>query len=178
MWIAIVIAVVALLIFWFIVTGNKLARALVKIEEADSGIDVALTKRYDMLTKQLDVVKGYAKHEVETISKVIELRRGMPISEKSAAAAAMSEMQGRINLLAESYPELRSSENFRTLQNAINDAEEHLQAARRAYNANISDYNQMIVTFPISIVAALRGMRRKDFFEAEESKRDDVKMSF
>lgn len=171
-------AVVLILLIVFIVIGNNLSRAVVKIEEAESGIDVALTKRYDVLTKQLDIVKAYAKHESETIGKVIELRRGAPMADKSAAAAAMSEMQSRINVVAEAYPELRSSENFRTLQASVNDTEEHLQAARRAYNANVSSYNRMLVTFPSSIVASKRGLTKRDFFEAEPAKRADVKMEF
>ncbi|MCQ2423532.1 MAG: LemA family protein [Clostridia bacterium] len=172
------VALVVIILLWYISVGNKLNRAVVKIDEAESGIDVALTKRYDVLTKQLDIVKGYAKHESETIAKVIELRRGAPIAEKNAAAAAMSEMQAKINVVAEAYPELRSAENFRALQASVNDTEEHLQAARRAYNANVSSFNQMLVTFPTSIVASSRGLSKRDSFEAEAAKRADVKMEF
>lgn len=176
--IGIAVVVILLLIIVWISIGNKLARAQVKIDEAESGIDVALTKRYDVLTKQLDIVKGYAAHESETIARVIELRRGMPMAEKAAAVAAMNEMQGKINVVAEAYPELRSSDNFKALQNAVTDTEEHLQAARRAYNANVSAFNQMLVAFPSSMVASSRHMTRRDFFEAEEMKREDVKMTF
>lgn len=172
------IAVVLVIVIAIISISNKLNRALVKIDEAESGIDVALTKRYDVLTKQLDIVKGYAKHESETIEHVIELRRGSSMAEKSAAAAAMSEMQAKINVVAEAYPELRSAENFRMLQASVNDTEEHLQAARRAYNANVSSFNQMIVAFPSSIIANSKGLSKRDFFEAEPAKRADVKMEF
>ena len=172
------VAVVFVLLIAFIAISNKLNRALVKIDEAESGIDVALTKRYDVLTKQLDIVKGYAKHESETIERVIELRRGSSMAEKSAAAAAMNEMQAKINVVAEAYPELRSAENFRMLQASVNDTEEHLQAARRAYNANVSSFNQMIVSFPSSIIAGSKGLTKRDFFEAEPAKRADVKMEF
>ena len=173
-----VIILVLLLLVIYIAIGNKLSRAQVKIDEAESGIDVALTKRYDVLTKQLDIVKGYAAHESETIERVIELRRGMPMAEKAAAVSAMNDMQSRINVVAEAYPELKSSENFRTLQTAVTDTEEHLQAARRAYNANVSLFNQMLVTFPSSLVAGARNLTKRDFFEAEEAKRADVKMEF
>ena len=171
-------AVIVILLIAIISISNRLSRAQVKIDEAESGIDVALTKRYDVLTKQLDIVKGYAQHESETIRQVIELRSGMPMSEKSAAAAAMNELQSRINVVAEAYPELRSAENFASLQNAVNDTEEHLQAARRVYNANVSAYNQLLVTFPSSVIAGMRHLTRRDFFEAEEIKRNDVSMKF
>ena len=172
------VAVVLIIVIALISISNKLNRALVKIDEAESGIDVALTKRYDVLTKQLDIVKGYAKHESETIERVIELRRGSSMAEKSAAAAAMNEMQAKINVVAEAYPELRSAENFRMLQASVNDTEEHLQAARRAYNANVSSFNQMIVSFPSSIVANSKGLSKRDFFEADPAKRTDVNMEF
>ena len=169
--------IVVILVIWYISTLNSLNRAIVKIDEADSGIDVALTKRYDVLTKMMDVVKSYAKHEKETLFEVINLRKGMSIAEKNEVNSKMSQNFERINILAESYPELKSSESYQVLQQSIVDVEEHLQAARRMYNANVSTYNQMIVTFPISIIANSKGMVKKDFFEAEETKKADVKIS-
>ncbi|CCY79367.1 putative uncharacterized protein [Mycoplasma sp. CAG:877] len=176
--IIVVAIVVVILVGWYIGTSNKLNRAVVKIEEADSGIDVALTKRYDALTKMLEITKGYAKHEKETLGEVINLRKGMSIAEKQDANNKMTETFGKINVLAEAYPELKSSENFKTLQLSVADVEEHLQAARRLYNANISSYNQEIVSFPTSIVAGMKGFVKKEFFEADEAKKEDVKMEF
>lgn len=176
--IIVVAIVVVILVGWYIGTSNKLNRAVVKIEEADSGIDVALTKRYDALTKMLEITKGYAKHEKETLGEVISLRKGMSIAEKQDANNKMTETFGKINVLAEAYPELKSSENFKTLQLSVADVEEHLQAARRLYNANISSYNQEIVSFPTSIVASMKGFVKKEFFEADEAKKEDVKMEF
>ncbi len=172
----IVIVIVVMIFAYFISISNGLNRALVKIEEANSGIDVALTKRYDVLTKMMDVVKGYTKYEQETIFKTIELRKGMTMQEKNDANAAMEENYSKITLLAENYPDLKASENYKELQQAIADVEEHLQAARRLYNANVSSYNQKIVTFPSSIVANSKGMVRKEFFNAEDKKREDVKI--
>lgn len=177
---AIVITVVIILIIliWFVSTSNALNKAVVKIDEANSGIDVALTKRYDVLTKMLDIAKGYAKHEKETLFETINLRKDMTMAEKSEANNKMSEAFGKINVIAEAYPELKSSENFKTLQLSVSDVEEHLQAARRLYNANISSYNQMIVSFPTSIIAGMKGLSKKDFFVADEAKKEDVKMEF
>ena len=173
----IILAIVVVIIVIVIISiSNKLNRALVKIEEADSGIDVALTKRYDVLTKMIDVVKAYAKHEQETLFEVISLRKGMSIEEKVAANNKMSSNLEKINVLAESYPELRSNENYVTLQKSIVDVEEHLQAARRMFNSNVSIYNQMLVTFPTSIIAKSKSMSKREFFEAEENKKQDVKI--
>lgn len=175
--IGVIIAIVIILIIWYISTVNKLNRTIVKIDEADSGIDVALTKRYDVLTKMMDTVKAYAKHEKETLFEVINLRKGMTLEEKNAENAKMSHNLEKIHVVVENYPELKSSENYKTLQQSIVDVEEHLQAARRMYNSNVSIFNQMIVTFPTSIIANSKGMVKKDFFEADEVKKQDVKIN-
>lgn len=174
----IVLILIAVVVISIIVMSNNLNKALVKIDEADSGIDVALTKRYDVLTKMIETVKGYAKHEKEVLFDVVKIRKGMTIEEKNEANKQMDETLSKINVLAENYPDLKASENFNTLQNSITDVEEHLQAARRLYNANISSYNQMIVTFPISIIAGSKGLTKREFFVAEEHKKQDVEIKF
>ena len=174
----IVLVLIAVVVISIIVMSNNLNKALVKIDEASSGIDVALTKRYDVLTKMIETVKGYAKHEKEVLFDVVKIRKGMTIEEKNEANKQMDETMSKINVLAENYPDLKASENFKTLQDSITDVEEHLQAARRLYNANISSYNQMIVTFPISIIAGTKGLSKREFFVAEEHKKQDVEIKF
>ena len=124
----------------------------------------------------IDVVKAYAKHEKETLFEVINLRKDMTMQEKNDANKAMDENFKRINVVAENYPELKSSENYKTLQQSIADVEEHLQASRRLYNSNVSLFNQMLVTFPTSSIAKNKGLTKKDFFEADETKKEDVKI--
>ena len=179
--IIIVIAILALVIIlfsWYFATFNGIKTSELKVSEALSGIDVALTKRYDVLTKMLETVKAYKAHEFDTLTQLVNLRRGMSMNERNQANASMDQLSSQISLLAENYPELRSSANFAELQKAITDVEEHLQAARRLYNANVTDYNKRIVTFPSSIVAGMMGAVQKPFFEAEPQKRQDVNMVF
>ncbi len=171
-----IVVIILIIIGYIISISNRLNRSIVKIDEASSGIDVALTKRYDVLTKMIDVVKGYAKYEQETIFKTIELRENMSMQEKNKANADMEDNFAKINALAENYPELKANENYKTLQQAIADVEEHLQAARRLYNANVSSYNQKLVTFPSSIIANSKGLVKREFFNAEDKKREDVKI--
>lgn len=171
------IGIIVVILIWYISTSNKLNRAVVKIEEALSGIDVALTKRYDVLTKMIDVVKAYAKHEKETLFEVIKLRDNMSIKERNEANHQMDENFKKIHIVAENYPELKASENYQMLQKSILDVEEHLQAARRMYNSNVSLYNQLLVSFPTSSIAKTKGMTKKDFFEADETKKEDVKIN-
>ena len=126
----------------------------------------------------LDVAKGYAAHEIEALTKVVELRQGMTVAEMTQANDRITEMFGGLNVVAENYPQLLSSENFKQLQLAVADAEEHLQASRRLYNGNVSAFNQMVVTFPTSIVANMLHFGQREFFKADEEKHGDVKMSF
>ena len=172
--ILLLIALIAVL--WAVKASNNIKRMEIKVDEAFSGIEVALTKRYDMLTKMLDVCRGFMKHESELFSKVISLRRGMSLGEMGEADREMGELTGRLFAVAENYPELRSAQVFAELQQGIRDAEEHLQAARRLYNASVSSYNAAIAVFPDSLLA--RGRSPREFFEAEESRREDVKVQF
>ena len=113
----IVILIVALVIaIWCINTVNGFKKKEIRVEEGLSGVEVALTKRYDMLTKMLDTAKGYMAHENELFAKVIELRRGMSVAEMNAAAQQMDTLSGTFFAVAEGYPELRSSDVFVELQ--------------------------------------------------------------
>lgn len=172
-----IVIIILIFVIWYISTSNKLNRALIKIDEAFSGIDVALAKRYDVLTKMIAVVKGYAKHEKETLFEVIKLRDNMSIKEMNDANRAMDENFKKINVVAENYPELKASENYKMLQQSIIDVEEHLQAARRLYNSNVSLYNQLLVSFPTNTIAKNKDMVKKDFFEADEVAKENVKVN-
>ena len=172
----ILLLIVLITVVWAVKTSNNIKRMEIKVDEAFSGIEVALTKRYDMLTKMLDVCKGFMKHESELFSKVISLRRGMSLGEMGEADREMGELTGRLFAVAENYPELRSAQVFAELQQGVRDAEEHLQAARRLYNASVSSYNAAIAVFPDSLLA--RGRSPREFFEAEDAKREDVKVQF
>lgn len=171
-----IIALIMIIAIWVIAERNSFNRMTVKIDEASSDIDVALTKRYDVLTKMMDTCRAFAKHETDTLFKVIRLRSGMSVEDKNAVMSDMNDNLDKIRVLAENYPELRSSDTFVTLQKGIADTEEHLQASRRFFNAAVSAYNQKIVSFPSSMIASGMGLSKKDFFVAEESKKRDVKI--
>ena len=177
-WLFAALAAVGGGVLWYIMTMNRFARLLVKIREAGSGIEVALTRRFDTLTKMLDVTRAYARHEADTLGKIVKMRQGMSMTQRSDADRQMDVLRGKINVLAEAYPELRSSENFRVLQTSIADIEEEIQAVRRIYNMNVSQFNQLLVTWPDSIVGRLQGHKKEDFFKAEEEKKQDVAMQF
>lgn len=172
----IILIIIFIIMIWYIVTFNKLKRSVIKINEAISGIDVALVKRHDILIKMIEVVKAYAEHERKVIFEVTQLRTNMSIKEKTAANKNMDENFEKVNLIAENYPDLKASENYKKLQQSIIDVEDHLQAARRLYNSNVSSYNQLIASFPTIIVAKIHNMVEKDFFEASDEEKELVKV--
>src|SRR5574344_1655066 len=149
-----VLVLIALIfVIWYFSTANTFRRMMVKIDEAESGIDVALTKRFDLLTKAIDTVKGYTKHEKEVIYETTGMRcpkKDAPMAEKSAFAGKLDEVSKSIHVVAENYPTLRADTQFTALQADIAEVEEHLQAARRLFNSNVSVYNQKLVSFPSS----------------------------
>ena len=171
-----ILIIILLIVFWCVSTVNGFRKKEIRVQEGLCGVEVALTKRYDMLTKMLDTAKGYMKHENELFTKVATLRRGMSAGELNAAKQQMDTLSDRLFAVAEGYPELQSSEAFAELQRGIRDAEEHLQAARRLYNTNVTAYNTAIAMFPAKLLAGSR--QPKEFFAADETKREDVKMMF
>ncbi len=178
-----VIAVIAI-VSWCISTRNTFKVMKVKVDESASGIDVALTKRFDLLTKTLAATKGYAKHETETLEKVVSLRSGdsikeMSMKDKNALTNEIAEASRGLNILVEQYPNLKADSTFIELQRQTADCEEQLQAARRIYNSNVSTFNQKRNVWPSSIIANRIGFKEDlDFFEAEEEKKKDIKFDF
>ena len=179
---AVILGIVVIIGMWFIGTMNGLRQLEVKVDEAESGIDVALEKRFDMLTKLVATTKGFAKHEKETLENVTQWRAGLPrrltMEDKQKFMGQMDAIQAGINVQIEAYPELKADKLFLDLQHSIRDVEEHLQAARRLYNSNVSTINSRIVTFPTSIVAGMVNVTKKEFFEADVNKRTDVEITF
>lgn len=177
----IVVVLALMLISWIISTTNAFRRMIVKIDESESSIDIALTKRFDLLTKLFSATKGYMKHEKETLTSVVEMRQpkhAAPIADKQKFADEVTRGLQAINVVVEQYPDLKANTSVNKLMDGSMEVEENLQAARRVYNANVSYYNQRVVIFPSNIIAKWRGFKEREFFEAEELKRQDVKFDF
>lgn len=172
----IILLLAAVIAIWAAVTINGFRKKEIRIRETLSGVEVALTKRYDMLTKLIDTARGYITHEKEMFETTVRLRSGMDIGELNRAQAQMDELSGKIYAVAEGYPQLRSSDVFIELQRGIRDAEDHLQAARRLYNSSVTAYNTAISLFPSSLLAG--GRQPEEFFKAEEKKLDDIEVRF
>lgn len=169
----IVIGIIFLIILGnYIGTFNILKKYKLKISEALSGIDVALSKRYNVITNLVEVVKGYTKHEKEVLLSVIKFRNNMSLNELKNINSSLDETMNKINVIIEKYPDIKANENFLNLQKAIIDSEEHLSASRRAYNANVSLYNEKVITFPSLIVAKIHGFKEEEYFKADEKEKE------
>ncbi len=128
----------------------------------------------------LDTTKGYAKHEKETLSQVIEMRNpgvNASLKEKAEFNEQMSQVAKQLSFVVERYPDLKADRMFNNLQQSISEVEENLQAARSNFNSNVASFNKAILQFPGSLVAGSR-FTKKEYFEAEEAKKQDVKMEF
>lgn len=170
----ILIAIVVIVGIVYFSIYNSIKRLEIKVAEAESGIDVALATRYAVLTNLLETVKGYAKHEKEVLVEIVKTRKDMTLGEKAMCDQQNIQAQGRLFALQESYPELKANENFLQLQDAIVDVEEHIQAARRMYNANVAAYNEKILVFPSNVVAQLIHAKKQEYFEAELDERNNI----
>lgn len=172
-----VIGIIALIIFivliWWVKTSNRFNRYKVVIDESKKNVDIALAKRYDTICEMIKVAKSYAKHESSTFSDVIKLRQNANIKEFNAAIQNQDKEISKIFALAESYPDLKSSQEFINLQDEISDENEQLAAAKRIVNNNISIINQEIVSFPKSVVAKSKGLKEMEFLKEQniDSKR-------
>lgn len=161
---------------------NGLVKLKNKCEEAWSDIDTQLKRRYDLIPNLVETVKGYASHESSTFEKVTEARTkamgAQTVHEKEVAENMLTSALKSIFALAENYPDLKANQNFLELQKTLTEIEEHIQLSRRYYNATVRDLNTKIEVFPNNLIAGPFGFEKREFFQAEEGEKENVKVSF
>jgi len=160
--------VILLLLLWGVAIYNRLVRQRALVKEGFSGIMVQLRRRADLIPNLVSTVEGYATHERETLTQVIE-HRGDAVSAKGVAATAQADnmfsaMLGRLMAVAEAYPDLKANQNFQQLQSELAEIEEHLQSARRYYNATVRDLNTSIQSFPNVLIARPMGFGEEESY--------------
>lgn len=175
--IGIIAAAVVLLLFVFIY--NSLVGKKNQVENAFASIDTMLKKRYDLIPNLVNTVKAYMNHERDTLTKITELRAkaasgGISSDEKVALDNQITKAIGGIMVAVENYPDLKANQNFLQLQGAWNEIEEQISAARRAFNASVTDYNNAVEMFPTNIFAGMMSYKRKQVFEIPEQERQNV----
>ncbi len=175
------IVLIVLVVFVFFLYNN-LVKLRVAADSAWADIEVQLKRRYDLVPNLVETVKGYAGHERGTLEAVIAARnKAMSTTGVGERAAAENMLSGALKslfALSEAYPQLRAAENFGQLQGTLADIEDHIQNARRYYNAVVRDLNTKVAQFPGNLIAGPFGFKPRAFFEISEGERAVPKVSF
>lgn len=178
----ILLGIIVLLGGWLLLTYNGLVSLRNRVKEAWSQIEVQLKRRSSLIPNLVEAVKGYAKHEKQVFAEVTKARSALvnasSLSGKAAANDALSGALKSLFAVAEAYPELKASENFKELQEEISDTETKVAASRQFYNTNVLDINNTLEQFPSSLVGQWFGFTKEEFFKATEEEKKDIDVKF
>jgi LemA protein len=177
-----IVVVLVLLILYVIGTYNGLVSLRNKKDDQWSQIDVQLKRRADLIPNLVEIVKGYAKHESETLEKVIEARNTYMTAktpeEEMKASGEVTQALNKLLALSEAYPELKANQNFLGLQQDVSDTEDKISYARQFYNDSVLTYNNKVQMFPSNIIAGMFNFTKASFFEVSDSDKEAPKISF
>ena len=178
----VILGILALLVIYVISVYNKLVNSRNKVENQWSQIDVQLKRRADLIPNLVETVKGYAKHEEGTLTKVIEMRNkavnASSVNEKVEANNELTGALSRLMVIAEAYPDLKANQNFVSLQNDLKDTEDKISYARQFYNDSAMNFNNLVEMFPSNIIANIFGFKKFEFFKVEEEAKEVPKVEF
>lgn len=185
MGIIIVIALIVIVVAVYISMYNGLQRAKVNTDESWSQIDVQLKRRNDLIPNLVETTKGYAKHERETLSKVVELRNQMVALPADVDPQKKMELSNQLTdslkfifALAENYPDLKASQNFTQLQEELTNTENKIAYSRQLFNSSAAVYNQKLLTFPSNVVAKMHHFTKVNYLEIPAEEKEAPKVSF
>ncbi len=173
----IIVLLLAILAIWVLSTQRKLVVMDENVNNAMSQIGVQLSSRFDALTALLDLTKGYASHESQTLIETIKSRRSV-ITAKSTPdevrkqEGVISEALDRISMVAEQYPGLKANENYNKCMDAVDSYEKMVRTSRLIYNDSVTKLNRAIRMIPTSLIAGILGFHQRGYLEAVESKSD------
>jgi len=163
-------------------TYNSLVSKRAQIDNAWSQIDVQLKRRFDLVPNLVETVKGYAKHEKSVFENVTKARSAIAgaqgLADKAQAENMLSSTLKSLFAVAENYPQLKANENFKMLQEELAGIENKIAYSRQFYNDTVLSYNTAIQTVPTNLIAGAFGFVMREFFKAEETERQNVKVQF
>jgi len=190
----IILIAIAVVGFWAVWAYNHFVSLTQRAKEAWADIDVQLKRRYDLIPNLIEAVKGYVQHERGTLDAVTEARAKATqvhvdpsnitpeqIAAMAAAEGALTASLGKLLAVAESYPDLKASQNFSQLQTELTDTENKIQAARRFYNGNVRDLGIALQSFPQNLIGNMFGFKERQYFElgdSEAAAREPVAVKF
>lgn len=166
--------ILLILVMYILLKYNSIISNRNKIKQAESGIDVYLTQRFDLIPNLVECVKGYMKYEKETLLEITRARAEYLQSKDLKEGETLNQKCNKIIAIAENYPELKANEQFLNLQKSLAKMENQLQAARRVYNAEVNTYNNSIMKFPGNIIASIGNFKEAQYFEAEDSVKNNI----
>lgn len=176
------IFIILLILIVLLLIYNGLIKKRNAVKQSRSSIDVYLNQRFDLIPNLVETVKGYAKHEKDTLQEVISLRNtpyeSMSDDEKVKTNQKLSQSVTKIMALAEAYPELKANENFKELSKDLSKIEEDIANSRKYYNGTVRTYNDKIEMVPSNIVAGIFGFKTRTMFEVDAAERENVKVKF
>ncbi len=174
-----IVIVLIILCVWILSTYNSLIKLINKVKQAKAGIDVYLNQRFDLIPNLVECVKGYTKHEKDVIENVTKMRASylQGTENNMKLAENLNNSINKLMAVAEAYPDLKASEQFLNLQKNLTKIESQLQAARRIYNNEVTNYNTKISTVPTNIIASIFGFKEASLFQIEEYKKDNVNIN-
>ncbi len=182
LWIWILIAVIAIILLYIILTYNSLVRLNTRIDNAWSQIDVQLKRRYDLIPNLVSTVKGYMKHEKTVLENITKARSAMmkatSLTEKAKHSDVITNALKTLFAVAENYPNLKANENFLMLQEELSGTENKISYSRQFYNDSVMIFNAKIKTFPTNIFANMLNFKERAFFKTEGREREPVKVEF
>ncbi len=178
----VVIGVVVILVLWLLMTYNSLVTLRNRVREAWSQIDVQLKRRSSLIPNLVETVKGYAKHEKSVFENVTKARSAMlgatSLSDKAKANDMLTGALKSLFAVAEAYPELKASDNFKALQDELSDTETKVAASRQFYNTNVLDLNNSLETVPTNFIGNMFGFQKEEFFKASDDEKKDIEVKF
>ena len=181
-WWIILIIVLVLIILWAISVYNSLIALRNRVKDQWAQIDVQLKRRFDLIPNLVETVKGYTKHESETLEAVIKARNTYVSAtvpeEQMKADGELTKAISKLFALTESYPELKANTNFQALQQELTETESKIASARQFYNDTVMIYNNKVAMVPSNIIAGLFKFNKEAFFEANETERQNVQVKF
>ena len=181
-WWIILIIVLVLIILWAISVYNSLVALRNRVKDQWAQIDVQLKRRFDLIPNLVETVKGYTKHESETLEAVIKARNTYVSAtvpeEQMKADGELTKAISKLFALTESYPDLKANTNFQALQQELTETESKIAAARQFYNDTVMVYNNKVSMVPSNIIAGLFKFNKEAFFEANETERQNVQVKF
>lgn len=180
--IVIIVGILFVVVFYAIGVYNKLIDARNKVKDQFAQIDVQLKRRSDMIPNLVETVKGYAKHEENTLKEVLEARNKMTtangINEELEASNAVTGALNKLFALSEAYPELKANENFKSLQEDLKETEDKISYARGFYNDTVLNYNNLREQFPSNVIASMFKFEKLEFFNVSDEEKENPKVKF